>query len=228
MDAVSAAELPIMLAYGEALAGTGKPLVAAGSIGSSGKLGRPATEEDPALPVGDEHKGTLRVRNVVETAVIDLAERGVRSSVVRIANIMHSTTDAGFLPMLIALAKEKGFAGYPGDGANLWNAVHVRDAAFLFRLALEKGQAGKFWHAVEDGGIPFRAIAEAIGSRLGLPAVSIPVDELMVPGYFGFLANIVTQSYPASNLITRRTLGWEPAQPSLLADLDNGHYFPGS
>jgi nucleoside-diphosphate-sugar epimerase len=228
MDAVSAAELPIMLAYGEALAGTGKPLVAAGSIGSSGKLGRPATEEDPALPVGDEHKGTLRVRNVVETAVIDLAERGVRSSVVRIANIMHSTTDAGFLPMLIALAKEKGFAGYPGDGANLWNAVHVRDAASLFRLALEKGTAGKFWHAVEDGGVPFRELAEAIGSRLDLPAVSIPADELMVPGYFGFLASIVTQSYPASNLITRRTLGWEPAQPSLLADLDNGHYFPAS
>src|ERR1700730_18272813 len=228
MDAVSAAELPVMLAYGEALAGTGKPLVAAGSIGSSGKRGRPATEEDPALPVGDEHKGTLRVRNVVETAVIDLAERGVRSSVVRIANIMHSTTDAGFLPMLIALAKEKGFAGYPGDGANLWNAVHVRDVAYLFRLALEKGPAGKFWHALEDEGIPFREIAEAIGSRLGLPAVSIPADELMMPAYFGVLANIVTQSYPASSLITRRTLGWEPAQPSLFADLDNGHYFPAS
>jgi nucleoside-diphosphate-sugar epimerase len=226
MDAVSAAELQVMLAYGEALAETGKPLVAAGSIGSSGQLGRPATEQDPALPVGDEHKGTLRVRNVVETAVIDLAERGVRSSVVRIANIAHSTTDrVGFLPTLIALAREKGVAGYPGDGANLWNAVHVRDLASVFRLALEKGSAGKHWHAVGDEGIPLREIAEAIGSRLGLPAVSIPVDELMVPGYFGFLANIVTQNYPASNLITRQTLGWEPAQPGLLADLDNGHYF---
>ena len=218
-----------MLAYGEALAGTGKPLVAAGSIGSPGQLGRPATEDDPALPVGDEHRGTLRVRNVVEAAVIGLAEQGVRSSVVRIANIMHSTTDrAASSRMLIALAKEKGFAGYPGDGANLWNAVHVRDVASLFRLALEKGPAGSYWHAVEDGGIPFREIAEAIGSRLGLPAVSIPLDELMVPGYFGFLANVVTKSYPASNLITRRTLGWEPAQPGLLADLDNGHYFPAS
>ena len=106
--------------------------------------------------------------------------------------------------------------------------MHVRDVASLFRLALEKGPAGKYWHAVGEGGIPFREIAEAISSRLGLPAVSIPVDELMVPGYFGFLANIVTQSYPASNLITRRTLGWEPAQPGLLADLDNGHYFPAS
>ena len=227
MDLVSAAELAIMLAYGEALAGTGKPLVAAGSIGSAGNLGRPVTEEDPALPVGDEHKGTLRVRNVVETAVIGLAERGVRSSVVRIANIAHSTTDrAGFLPTLIALAKEKGFAGYPGDGANLWTAVHARDAASLFRLALEKGEAGKYWHAVEDGGIPLREIAEAIGSRLDLPVMSVPVDELMVPGYFGALASLVTKNYPAANVITRQTLGWEPAQPRLLADLDNGHYFP--
>jgi nucleoside-diphosphate-sugar epimerase len=230
IDAVAAAEIPIMLAYGEALAGTGKPVVAAGSIGSPGTgrdLGRPATEEDPALPVGDEHKGTLRARNVVETTVIGLAERGVRSSVVRMATIAHGTTDrAGFLPTLIALAKEKGFAGYPGDGANLWNAVHIRDAASLFRLALEKGPAGSYWHAVEDGGIPFREIAEAIGSRLSLPAVSVPLDELMLPGHFGFLANVVNQSYPTSHLVTRRTLGWAPAQPSLLADLDNGHYFP--
>ena len=226
MDAVAAAELQIMLAYGEALAGTGKPLVAAGSIGSPGNLGRPATEEDPALPSGEEHKGTLRARNVVERAVIGLAEQGVRSSIVRLPLIAHDTTDnTGFLPGLIALAKEKGFAGYPGDGANLWNAVHVRDAASLFRLALEKGPAGRYWHAVGDGGIPFRRIAEAIGSRLGLPVVSVPADVLMVPGYFGFLANIVTQSYPASNLITRRALGWEPAQPRLLADLDNGNYF---
>jgi nucleoside-diphosphate-sugar epimerase len=231
MDAVAAAEIPVMLAYGEALAETGKPLVAAGSIGSSGQLGRPATEEDSALPVEDEHRGTLRVRNVVETTVIGLADLGVRSSVVRIANIAHGTTDyAGFLPTLIALAKENGFAGYPGDGANLWNAVHVRDVASLFRLALEKGPSGRYWHAVGDGdgAIPFREISEAIGSRLGLPAASIPEDELMIPGYFGFLANIVTQSYPASSLITRQTLGWEPAQPGLLADLDNGHYFPAS
>jgi len=229
MDAVAAAEVPIMLAYGEALAGTGKPLVAAGSIGSSGQLGRPATEEDPALPVGDEHKGTLRARNVVETAVIGLAEQGVRSSIVRIANIAHSTTDqVGFLVQLTALAKEKGVVGYPGDGTNLWNAVHIRDAASLFRLALEKAPAGTYWHAVGDGGIQFRDVAEAIGRRLNLPVVSIPLDELMVPGYFGFLANIVTQSYPASNLTTRRTLGWEPAQPSLLANLNNGHYFPAA
>jgi nucleoside-diphosphate-sugar epimerase len=229
IDAVAAAELPIMLAYGEALAGTGKPLVAAGSIGSAGNLGRPATEEDPALPSGDEYKGTLRVRNVVETAVVGLAERGVRSSIVRLPPIAHSTTDsAGFLPGLIALAQEKGFAGYPGDGSNLWGTVHIRDVASLFRLALEKGPAGRYWHASEDGGTPFREIAEAIGNRLGLPAVSVPADALMLPGYFGLFTNLVTMDLPASNLITRQTLGWEPAQPKLLADLDNGNYFSAS
>jgi len=236
IDAVAAAELQIMLAYGDALAGSGKPLVVSGSIGSPTNpgwaapgarfLNRPATEEDPALPGGDAYKGSLRVRNVVELTVVGLAERGVRASIVRIPPIAHSTTDAGFLPLLIELAKEKGVVGYPGDGANLWPAVHARDLASLFRLALEKGPAGKSWHGIEGEGIRFRELAEAIGRRLGLPAVSIPADVLMLPGYFGFLANMVTLDLPSSNLITRQTLGWEPAQPSLLADLDNGHYFP--
>ncbi|KAG8153338.1 SDR family oxidoreductase [Burkholderia catarinensis] len=228
IDAVAAAERQIMLAYGEALAGTGKPLVVSGSIGSPGweNLGRPATEEDPALPGGDRYKGTLRVRNVVELAVVGLAERGVRSSIVRIPPIAHSTTDAGLLSLLIGLAKEKGVIGYPGDGTNLWPAVHSRDLASLFRLALEKGPAGRNWHGVEGEGIRFRDIAEAIGRRLGVSAVSIPADVLMLPRYFGFLTNLVTLNLPASNRITRQVLGWEPTQPNLLADLDNGHYFP--
>lgn len=227
MNAVAAAEIEVMNAYRDALAGTGRPLVIAGSIGSPGHLGRAVTEADAALPADDEHSGTLRMRNTVESTVIGFAEQGVRSSVVRMANIAHSTVDQhGFLPRLIGLAREKGFAGYPGDGANLWNAIHIRDVARIYRLALEKGEPGRYWHAVADGEVPLRALAEAIGERLGVPALSIPLDELMVPGYFGFLANVVTNSYPASNLITRRDLGWEPLEPSLFDGLDNGNYFP--
>lgn len=239
LAALCESELSTVLAFGEALAGTGKPLVVAGSIGAptnegrAGRIGAPvslgraATEEDPALPGGPMDAGTLRARNIVETAVVGLAERGVRSSVVRIPPIAHSATDrVGFLLQLIGLAKAKGFVGYPGDGANRWTAVHIRDLASLFRLALEKGPAGKTWHAVGDEGVRFRAIADAIAARLGLPAVSVPADELMVPGYFGFLSAVVTLDLPASNAITRQALGWEPAQPGLLEDLDNGHYFP--
>ncbi|MCP3715773.1 SDR family oxidoreductase [Paraburkholderia sp. CNPSo 3281] len=229
INGVAAAELEIMLAYGEALAGTDKPLVTSGSIGSPGweGLGRPATEEDQPLPGGDPYKNTLRVRNIVETTVIGLAEKGVRSSVVRIPEIMHSTTDnAGFLPLLIGLAKEKRVVGYPGDGQNRWAAVHAHDLATVFRLALEKGPAGRNWHAVADEAFTYREFAEAIGSRLNLPAVPIPADELMLPGFFGILANLVKLDTPASNAITRQTLGWEPTRPGLFADLDNGHYFP--
>lgn len=235
LDALCEAELATVLAFGEALAGSGKPLVVAGSIGAPtnvgrgapASLGRPATEEDPALAGGPMHAGTLRARNAVEIAVVGLAERGVRASVLRIPPIAHSATDrVGFLQQLIGLAKEKGFVGYPGDGENRWTAVHIRDLASLFRLALEKGPAGKTWHAVGDEGIPLREIAGAIATRLNLPAIRVPADELMVPGYFGFLAAVVTLDLRASNAITRQTLGWEPKQPGLLDDLDNGHYFP--
>ncbi|MDY7561372.1 hypothetical protein QN382_18345 [Pseudomonas sp. 10B1] len=163
----------------------------------------------------------------METTVIGLAEKGIRSSVVRIPEIMHSSTDnAGFLPLLIGLAKEKGIVGYPGEGTNRWGAVHARDIAAVFRLALEKGAPGRSWHAIADEAVPYRQIAEAIASRLNLPAVPIPADVLMLPGHFGFLANLVTLDTPTSNTITRRLLGWEPTQPGLFADLDNGHYFP--
>jgi nucleoside-diphosphate-sugar epimerase len=104
--------------------------------------------------------------------------------------------------------------------------VHARDVATVFRLALEKGAAGRNWHAIADEAVPYRQIAEAIGSRLNLPAVPIPADVLMLPGYFGFLANLVTLDTPTSNAITRQILGWEPTQRGLFADLDNGHYFP--
>jgi nucleoside-diphosphate-sugar epimerase len=230
-------ELSIVLALGEALAGTGKPLVAAGSIGAptnvgrAGRvgapvsLGRPATEDDPALPSGLMDEGTLVSRNVVETTVVGLADQGVRSSVVRIPLIVHGST--GRL-QLIELSKQKGSVGYPGGGQNRWPAVHIRDLAPLFRLALEKGAAGIIWHAVGDQGIPFRDLAEAVAARMGLPAVSIPADELMVPGYFGSMSAVVTGDFPASSAITRQTLGWEPVQPGLLENLNNGHYFPAS
>lgn len=225
LAAAVAEDLAAVHALGEALAGTGKPLVSAASVGAPGILGRPVTEEDAALPSREEDAGTLRSRNEVEIAMLGFAEQGVRSSVVRLPNISHSTRDrTGFLAQLIAIAKENGFAGYAGNGANRWSAVHTRDAASLFRLALENAPAGTRWHAVGDEGIPFREIALGIGGYLGVPAESIPADQ--VSAYFGaFLAVPVRLDFPVSSLITRRTLGWKPVSPGLLADLGNGHYF---
>jgi nucleoside-diphosphate-sugar epimerase len=222
---VVAMELEIVHAFGEALAGTGKPLVAASSIAAPGNQGRPVTEADPALPGGKEFEGTLRQRNEVEIAVLGLADRGVRASVVRLPNIAHSTRDrTGFLSQLIRIAKEKGHAGYPGDGTNRWGAVHALDAAVIFRLALEQAPGGTRWHAVADEAIAFRELAQNIGDHLGLPVRSVPTEELA--GYFGaFLSMPVRMDFPASSEVTRRELGWQPVQPGLLAGLDNGHYF---
>jgi nucleoside-diphosphate-sugar epimerase len=215
LDGAVAADLALVRAFGDALAGTGKPLVAASGTLIVAGLGRPGTEQD---------EGTSGSRGDNERAVVALAERGVQASVVRIAPITHSTLDRhGFARVLIGIAKDKGIAGYPGDGTNRWPAGHTLDTGRLFRLALESAPAGTRWHAAGDEGIPVRDIAQSIADHLGVPAASIPADQL--PEHFGFLAMLITLDNPVSTAITRRVLGWEPAHPGLLADFDNGDYF---
>lgn len=214
--AATAADLAASRAFGDALADSGKPLVGTSGTLALAHLGRTGTEEDVVPDNGS--------RIDAENAVIGFAERGVRSSVVRVSPITHSTLDRhGFARTLVAIAKRTGVAGYPGDGANRWPAVHTLDVGHLYRLALEDAPAGTRWHAVGDEGIPVREIAQNIGDHLGIPTASIPADQL--EAHFGFLATLITLDNPTSNLITRRILGWEPAHPGLLADFDGGDYF---
>jgi nucleoside-diphosphate-sugar epimerase len=132
---------------------------------------------------------------------------------------VHGTGDHGFISVLIGLARKKGVSGYAGDGACRWPAVHVLDAAHLFRLAVEQAPAGSVLHAVGDEGVPIRDIAAVIGRRLNLPAASLPSED------FGFLGMILAVDQPASGELTRELLGWRPVQPGLIEDLDNDHYF---
>jgi nucleoside-diphosphate-sugar epimerase len=212
-----AMELAVVGILGEALAHSGKPLVAAsGTLLLAGLgLDRPGTEEDEATPGG---------RADAELAVLGLAERGIRSSVVRIAPITHSELDRhGFARVLIGTARQAGVAGYPGDGDNRWPAGHTLDVGRLFRLALEEAPAGTRWHAAGDEGIPVREIAQSIGRHLGVPTASIPAEQL--PAHFGVLAPLIGLDNPVSTAVTRRVLGWEPTHSGLLADFDNGDYF---
>jgi nucleoside-diphosphate-sugar epimerase len=210
-----AAELAVVQALGDGLAGTGKPLVGSSGTLMLAHLGRPGTEEDAAVPGG---------RGDAEIATLGLAERDVRASVVRIPPITHSTLDRhGFARVLIAIARQTGVAGYPGDGANRWPAGHTLDVGHLYRLALEEAPAGTRWHAAGDEGIPMRQIAQSIGDHLGLPTASIPDGQL--EAHFGFLAGLIALDNPTSTATTRRVLGWEPTHPGLLADFDDGDYF---
>lgn len=200
-----------------ALAGSGKPF-----IGTSGVMvltpGVEQTEEDAGDP-----RSAASFRVASEDAVLAAANRGVRASVVRLSPVVYGEGDGhGFLPMLIAVAREASGFGYVGEGGNRWPAVHRLDAAPLFRLALEKGSAGARYHGVGEAGTTVRAITEALGRRLGLPARSVPVEE--AAAYFGPLAPFAATDIRTSSAKTREALGWEPRGLELLQEVKKGVY----
>jgi nucleoside-diphosphate-sugar epimerase len=220
MSAVSA-DMAATQAIGDTLIGTDKPFVTTGGTlmlamaGITGPGGRVGTEDDQ--PEGGP-------RTDAANYTIGLGQQGVRSSVVRLAPMVHSELDHhGFTHALIGFARENGVAGYTGDGSNRWPAANTHDIGVLYRLALEKAPAGSTFHGVGDTGIPRKVIAETIAGKLGVETKSITDDE--APQYLGFLAAFAGLDNPTSNDKTREVLGWEPTHPGWVEDVRNGHYF---
>lgn len=215
-----AADLRAVEAIGDALVGSDKPFVntTGTMLIANGVRGRVGTEEDAGAPGGNP-------RTASEDLSRAFAERGVRTSVVRLAPTVHSTLDLhGFVPSIVAAARRNGFVPYVGDGENRWPAVHTLDAADLYRLALEAAPAGARLHAAAEEGVPFRAIAEAIGRALGVPAKSVSPEQAAA-AFGGFIGHIAQLDNPTSSARTRQLLGWTPSRPDLLADIAEGHYF---
>ena len=204
-------------ALGGALEGTGRPFVITSGVTvlTPGKLATEDTAPDPKSP------SAIRIPS--EAAMIALASRGVRTSIVRLPTSVHGDGDHAFVPAMIAAARKHGVSAYVGDGANRWPAVHRLDAVDLYRLALETAPAGSALHGVGDEGVPVRAIAEVIGRRLNVPIRSITADE--AKAHFDWLAYFVNVDAPASSTLTQERLGWRPTRPGLLADLDRDAYF---
>ena len=217
-DGASAADLAATKALAAALDGTGKPLVTTSGtlmLAFAGITGRPGTEADFA---------SSGPRVDAENLVIGLAECGVRSSVVRLPPVVHSSLDHhGFAHILIGIARQAGVSGYVEDGANRWPSVHTLDAATVYRLALESAPAGTRLHAVADEGIPFRDIAAAVGRGTGVPTASISAAD--AAERFAFLGRMVGVDNPTSSELTRKLLAWNPTHPGLIEDLAEGHYF---
>lgn len=200
-------------AMGEALEGSDKPFIV-----TSGTLlvapGRVATEEDPVMP------GLPRVS---ETAGLAFAARGVRAMAVRLPQVHGGDGKCGLVNWLLNIAREKGVSAYIGDGGNRWSGAHRLDVAFLYRLALEKGQAGKSYHAVADEGVTAREIAEIVGRHLGLPVASIGPEK--ASEHFGMMAMFAGLDGAASSALTQKWLGWKPTQIGLIADISRPGYF---
>jgi len=198
---------------GAVLAGSDRPLIVTSGTGITGPTpGRLATEDDPP------YTGPGAVpRAASELAAASIAERGVRVSLVRLPQV-HDPEKQGLVTYAIALAREKGVSAFVGDGVNRWPAVHRSGAARLYRLVLEKGTSGARYHAVDEEGMAFRSIAEAIGRRVNVPVVSKSADEAMK--HFGWLGAFATMDLPASSERTRKLLGWQPKGPGLIEDID--------
>ena len=200
--------------FGEVFAGSKRPIIV--TDGFLHLTGEKAVETDrpeimPAFPRASQ-----------QTA-FQLAERGVHANVVRNPRSVHGQGEThGFVPMLAAVARDKGVSAYVGDGTNLWPSVHRLDAARVYRLALERSARGEAYHAVSEEGVPYREIAEAIGRQLGIPTKSLTPDEAEV--HFGPLAVWIGNNGPASHEWTAKTLGWKPEQVGIVADIERPDY----
>lgn len=209
LDLAADADLAVVRAFGDALAGTGRTFIGIGI----------ATTGNPEL----DRMLEANPRTAVARQVAALGDRGVRAVLIAIPPVTHSDRDrTGFIPTLIRIARSRGISGYVGDGQNRWPAVHTLDLATLYRLALENAPAGAQLIGAGEPGIAVRDIAEALGEHLGIPVRSIPAEDAAAHfAPFPFMSFDLTMP----NERTRELLGWAPSRPGLLADLDEGHYF---
>ena len=202
-------------AMGAALAGSGRPLVITSGTG----LGSPGPGQLATEDVFNPHHPNPRVAS--ELAGIAVAERGVNVLVVRLPQV-HDPVKQGLISPLVEVAREKGVSAYIGDGMNRWPAAHVLDVAHLYRLALEKQEAGARYNAVAEEGIPAKKIAEVLGRGLNVPVVSLSPEE--AAAHFGWLGMFVGLDMPASSALTQEKLDWHPTGPGLIADLERMRY----
>ena len=202
-------------AIGAALAGTGKTFIVTSGVGLISP-GRRVTEDDVANPA------TSHVPRDPETGAKNAAATGARVSVIRLSPSVHGKGDHGFVPAVIGLAREHGVSAYPGEGNNRWPGVHRRDAAKLYRLALERAADYAVYHAVAEEGVPFREIAAVIGKKLNIPVKSVTGDD--IGKHFGWFERFSQMDADASSMKTREALGWKPVEPGLLDDIAESYF----
>jgi nucleoside-diphosphate-sugar epimerase len=198
-------------AMGEALVGSRRPLIVTSGTGMGSRGPGELASEDA---YDTTHANPRKISE--ETGMV-LAQRGVNISFVRLPQV-HDTKKQGLISPLIEISRAKGRVAYVGDGKSRWPAAHVSDVARLYKLAIERAEAGARYHAVGEEGVTTKDISEALGRSLKLPVVSLSGDE--AAAHFGWMAMFAGLDMPASSAITQKKLGWTPVGPGLIADLE--------
>jgi nucleoside-diphosphate-sugar epimerase len=209
----------VIRALGSVLAGSKRPLIVTSGTGIANSAPGQLAAEDAAAVSSD-----VIPRAASEETAESVAADGVNVSVVRLPQV-HDTVKQGLVTYAIAIARDKGFCAYVGDGHNRWPAAHVTDVARLYRLAIEKAEPRARYHAVAEEGVSVKAMSETIGRRLRLPVKAISPQESQ--GHFGWLAMFASLDLPASSAQTRKKLGWQPTGPGMIADLERLHMSDG-
>lgn len=215
--AANALDRKAISAMGDALAGTGKALIiASGTLGVvTGQLATEDTVPAKDTLVAERYQAADLVNKIAK-------EKDIRGIVVRLAPVVHGVGEHGFVPAIAGMAQKNGRVVYIDQGSARWPAVHVKDAARVFRLAVENGKTGTY-NAVAEQGISFKVICETLGKKLNLPVEGVGMEE--AKGLLGMLSAFASMDQPTSSEKTRRELGWTPEEVELLEDLARNYDF---
>ena len=112
-------------------------------------------------------------------------------------------------------------------GKNCTSVVHVDDAAKLYLLAAEAGDAaaGQCFNGVSDTTVTFSKLMGEVGALLDIPVQHLTLEEAgaqMGP----FLADFIHAACRGSSDKAKRVLGWQPKEMGMLEDLRSGSYVP--
>jgi nucleoside-diphosphate-sugar epimerase len=157
-------------------------------------------------------------RAASDEAALVCHENGARCMIVGLPQV-HNTYKFGLISPILEIAQSKQVSAYIENTNNQWAAVHLSDAANLYRLVLENGESGHKYIAVGEENIPFKTIMQTIGNRLNLPTHAITKEQAQ--DYFGPYAYFAELSLNASGEESKKALGWTPKGASLLDDISN-------
>ena len=163
-----------------------------------------------------------KVRLVTEQLVINAANDGLRSFVIR-PPLIWGHAGSIQVPQLFESARQTGAVCYLGQGLNLYSHVHVDDVATGALLALQRGTAGRIYHVVA-GEVNFRTIAEAVGEVTGCPTRSLSYEQAVELWGAAWVDLGLAVNSRIRAPRTRAELGWLPQHVDLIEDIRHGSY----